>query len=94
MPVYSTMWKAHTGMQWRRWRESSPEDDLEAHDADLKAHGSSIQVALCTNCKLAEALHVRDDTSHNVQPDLPASSWERALKLHPYSQNIAQMCLL
>jgi len=88
------MWQVHTGMQWRRWRERSPEDDLKAHDADLKAHGSSIQVALCTNCKLAEALDVRDDTSHNVQPDLPARSWERALKLHPYSQNTAQMRLL
>ena len=68
MPVCSIQHHAHTGTHNG---DNSPEDDLEADDAHLEAHGSSIQIALCTDCKLPEALDVRDDAPYDVQADLP-----------------------
>ena len=80
MPVCSIQHHAHTGTHNG---DNSPEDDLEADDAHLEAHGSSIQIALCTDCKLPEELDVRDDAPYDVQADLPAGCRKDALKLHP-----------
>ena len=57
------------------------QDHLEARNPDLEAHSCGVQVTLSTDGKLTEALHIGNDTTHKIQPDLPACCRKGALQL-------------
>ena len=57
------------------------QNHLEARNLDLEAHSCGVQVTLSTDGKLTEALHIGNDTTHKIQPDLSACCRKGALQL-------------